>query len=51
MIMFAVLLVYRTLSDLITGNADYLVNSVALHLRGPTHLQALQVLQAVASHG
>ena len=41
----------RTLSELITDNADYLVNSVALHLQGPAHLQALQVLQAVVSHG
>ena len=41
----------RSLSELITENADYLVNSVALHLRSSTHTDALYVLQAVLSHG
>lgn len=39
-----------SLAQLISANADYLVNCVALTLR--THKQeALQVLQAVMKHG
>lgn len=41
-----------SLAQLITTNADYLVNCVALSLRGHAHKQeALQVLQAVLKHG
>ena len=41
-----------SVADLITASADYLVNCVALTLRGHTHKQeALQVLQAVLKHG
>lgn len=43
----------RALSQLISGNADYLVNSVALQLRGglAQHPEALQVMRAVLTHG
>lgn len=40
-----------SLQQLITRNADYLVNSVALQLRNSVHLEAIQVLQAVLKYG
>jgi len=40
-----------SLQQLITRNADYLVNSVTLQLRNSVHLEAIQVLQAVLKYG
>ncbi len=44
---------FSSIEDLITRNADYLVNSIALKLRSGAsqHPEALQVLQAVLTHG
>ena len=44
-------LTYSSLQQLITKNADYLVNSVALQLRSSVNPGAIQVLQAVLNYG
>ena len=45
--------VFSSLPRLISRNSDYLVNNVALQLRGGAsrHPEALQVMQAVLIHG
>ncbi len=46
---------YRSLQDFISHNADYLVNATALNLRRPSsleqHLRATHVLRAILAHG
>ena len=42
---------HSSLQQLITKNADYLVNSVALQLRSSVSPEAIQVLQAVLKYG
>lgn len=53
-VVIVIVYMFRGVAELITSNADYLVNSVSLVLQSHTHThdqEPLQVLKAILRHG